>query len=91
MQRTQLNNEQLDTVFRRLYTMLLNNVAHYQGDLVAHLLLYMVVRCILPVGKGSSQLQGQTQAARIKERIRRWRAGEIMALWEEAIQLQATP
>ena len=56
-----------------------------------HLSLHlMFVRCILPAGQGPRS--GASRAAAIglgrtvKERLRRWKGGEVIELWEEAVE-----
>jgi hypothetical protein len=51
----------------------------------------MLARLILPAGKAPLHTGDTTEANEIKERIRRWRAGEFRALWEEAIAMQKVP
>jgi hypothetical protein len=75
----------------RLYTSVCYRVANNPANLANHILYSMLARVILPAGKAPPHPGDTTQAHKIKERIRRWRAGEFRALWEEAIALQKLP
>ena len=75
----------------RLLTSVAFRVANNPSNVANHILLSMVARAILPAGKSPPHPGETTQADKIKERIRRWRAGEFRALWEEAIALQKVP
>ena len=47
----------------------------------------MFARCILPAGRGPRAGDAYSQARLVRERLRRWRAGEFVQLWEEAVEL----
>ena len=47
----------------------------------------MFVRCILPAGRGPRAGDAYSQARLVRERLRRWRAGEFLQLWDEAVEL----
>ena len=66
-------------------------MANNPATLANHILYSMLARVILPAGKAPPHPGDTTQANKIKERIRRWRAGEFRALWEEAIAMQKLP
>ena len=47
----------------------------------------MFARCILPAGRGPRAADAYSQARLVRERLRRWRAGEYSQLWQEAVDL----
>ena len=75
----------------RLYTNVCYRVANNPSNLANHILYSMLARVILPAGKAPPHPGDTTQAVKVKERIRRWRAGEFRSLWEEAISMQKVP
>ena len=62
----------------RLYTSVCWKVANNPANLANHILYSMLARVILPAGKAPPHPGDTTQASKIKERIRRWRAGEFL-------------
>ena len=75
----------------RLLTNVCSRVASNPSNLANHILLSMLARVILPAGKTPPHPGNTTQAAKIKERIRRWKIGEFRSLWDEAIATQKAP
>jgi hypothetical protein len=75
----------------RLLASVSNTLAANPGNIANHILLSMVARVILPAGKSPPHPGDSSQATKIKERIRRWRNGNFMELWNEAVALQQLP
>ena len=75
----------------RLFTSVVSKVASNPDNLANHILLSMVARVILPASQAPPQPTGPSQAAKVKERIRRWRAGDFLSLWDEAVLLKQPP
>ena len=51
----------------------------------------MFPRCILPAGRGPRAGDVYSQARIVRDRLRRWRAGEYAQLWREAVDLTKVP
>ena len=51
----------------------------------------MIGKAILPASKTPPKPEDVSQAAKIKERIRRWKDGQFKELWEEAVAMQKVP
>ena len=75
----------------RLFTSVVSKVASNPDNLANHILLSMVARVIRPASQAPPQPTGPSQAAKVKERIRRWRAGDFLSLWDEAVLLKQPP
>ena len=64
-----------------------HNLAANMGDKRLWVLEAIFARCILPACRGPRAGDALSQAKVVRERLRRWRAGEYMALWREAVEL----
>ena len=64
-----------------------HNLAASMEDERLWVLEAIFARCILPACRGPRAADAQSQAKVVRERLRRWRAGEYMQLWKEAVEL----
>jgi hypothetical protein len=65
----------------------MHQLAENPEDPVAWLHSSIFARCILPAGRGPREGDAYSQSKVVRERLRRWRAGEVAELWEEAVAL----
>ena len=68
----------------RVTTALWNHLAEHPQDEGAWIMQSILPRCILPATKGPNLGDPRSHAILIKERLRRWQAGECGDLWQEA-------
>ena len=61
-----------------------HRMADNPGEIRLWALESMFSRAILPAGRGPRAGDGCSQSRLVRERLRRWRAGEYSQLWEEA-------
>ena len=73
--------------FARELATLWQKLADDPDDVRLWALLSMFAKVILPAGKGPRIGDAYSQARLVRERLRRWRGGEFLELWGEAIQL----
>ena len=77
--------------FARELTSLWHQLASNPDDVRLWVLESMFARCILPAGRGPRAGDAYSQARLVRERLRRWRAGEHAQLWLEAVDLTKVP
>ena len=73
--------------FARELASLWHNLGSDTVDDRLWLLESIFARCILPAGRGKRIADAYSQSRVVKERLRRWRAGEYRQLWDEAVQV----
>ena len=77
--------------FARELASLWFRLAQTPNDVRLWVLQAMFVRCILPAGRGPRAGDAYSMARLVRERLRRWRAGEFSQLWQEAVNLTKVP
>lgn len=75
----------------REMTSLWSRLSEKSEDVKLWTLVFMLVRCILPAGRGPRTGDAYSMARIVRERLRRWRAGEYLLLWQEATELTKMP
>ena len=73
--------------FARELASLLDRIKNQPEQVRNWVLQAMFARCILPAGRGPRAGDAYSQARLVRERLRRWRAGEFVQLWDEAVEL----
>ena len=73
--------------FARELATLWQKLAADSDDVRLWALMAMFAKVILPAGRGPRVGDAYSQARLVRERLRRWRGGEYLELWEEAKQL----
>ena len=73
--------------FARELASLWNRLNENPEDVKLWNLEFMFARCILPAGRGPRAGDAYSMARLVRERLRRWRAGEYPVLWQEAVNL----
>jgi hypothetical protein len=73
--------------FAREQAKVWHNLVADPGDESLWVLEAIMSRCILPACRGPRVADAYSQGRLVKERLRRWRAGEYRELWEEAVTL----
>ena len=68
-------------------TSLWQRLAGDPGEERLWVLEFMFTRAILPAGHGPRTGDVYSQARIVRERLRRWRGGEYLQLWQEAKEL----
>ena len=68
-------------------TSLWQRLAGDPGEERLWVLEFMFTRAILPAGRGPRAGDVYSQARIVRERLRRWRGGEYLQLWQEAKEL----
>ena len=68
-----------------LFSEVANDVAQNIDAETPWLLLLMLAKAILPAPKRGGKRHQRNLAAAVKDRIRRWRAGEHLQLWRESV------
>ena len=66
-------------------------MAEFPDNMQLWVLYFIFQRVILPAGRGPRQADAYSQARLQKERLSRWRKGEVLQLWEEAKKLTKIP
>ena len=66
-------------------------MAEFPDNKQLWVLYFIFQRVILPAGRGPRQADAYSQARLQKERLSRWRKGEVLQLWEEAKKLTKIP
>ena len=77
--------------FARELATLWNRLNENSDDVRLWTLEFMFARCILPAGRGPRAGDAYSMARLVRERLRRWRAGEYSVLWQEAVNLTKVP
>ena len=77
--------------FARELASLWNRLNENPEDVKLWTLEFMFARCILPAGRGPRAGDAYSMARLVRERLRRWRAGEYSILWQEAVDLTKVP
>ena len=70
----------------RTLTSLLNHLSEHPQDKNAWVQLSIYHRCVLPALKGPELGDASSNVQLIRDRLRRWQAGECGELWQEAVQ-----
>ena len=70
--------------FSQVFASQVNKVAFNVDSISAWTLQLMFARCILPAAKHRPDT---TQGKAVKDRLARWRKGEYLSLWKEAVEM----
>ena len=73
--------------FSRELASLWSRLANNMGENRLWIMALLFTRVILPAGRGPRQGDAYSQSRLVRDRLRRWRGGEVRQLWDEAVEL----
>ena len=73
--------------FSRELASLWNRLANNMEENRLWIMVLLFTRVILPAGRGPRQGDAYSQSRLVRDRLRRWRGGEVRQLWDEAVEL----
>ena len=77
--------------YSRVLATLWNRLAGNPESVTCWILHFIFQKVILPARRRPSRGDACSQAKMVRDRLRRWRAGEYGKLWEEAVELSKVP